>query len=638
MQQVTGAMLGLIPFIALFLTIAIFRNIGDCSRAAIPVGASLWGAFLTLNSYLLSIFSIFSFWVVLVSWIAYLLVLGYVLYCRGWQKIVIPIITWEWYCIGGILMLTFATALLYPPTTWDSMTYHMSRVMHWWQNHSILPYYTSIPRQVELSPFAELVILHQYVLSESDILANLVQWVAFAGSIILSSAIARSIGGGYASQVGAAVFIATLPMGILQASSTQNDLVIAFWVLCIAFQYLAWRKSPSWSNALLFGLMVGLAILTKGTGYIYALPFVSAFAFRSCIKPRALLPKAMISGLFAILIFSPYMYFLYVSTGEIFGKTGKMTMVRQPGVGTLLTIASGNILSNNIIRVNNAAKLQQRFSKAMGNPESNADITHFGLPFSFFHLGYHEDYAQNFIHMPLMLLAVAVVLLLGGNDVRRYCCLWVAAVAIFCLLIRWQPWITRLQISMFVLAAPIFGRLMEMINRRVITLVVVAILFIFAIRPSLYNMTRPLLPTLSIDVHGTHILDRSWNRNRNRLYFMTLPDLHDVYYKQVGFLASADINSVGVVIGGDSWEYPLWSILKSFRRELPKIYHVPAPMERLDSPVFNNPPWGEGKWPDAIFVLGVRMPWEAKGVDANTPRVYKLVSGVYVPVDSDASL
>src|SRR6185369_10694518 len=49
--------------------------------------------------------------------------------------------------IGFILCATLATALLYPPNTWDSMTYHMPRVMHWITNANIGFYPTANSRQ-----------------------------------------------------------------------------------------------------------------------------------------------------------------------------------------------------------------------------------------------------------------------------------------------------------------------------------------------------------------------------------------------------------------------------------------------------------------------------------------------------------
>jgi hypothetical protein len=70
------------------------------------------------------------------------------------------------------------TAFVAAPNTWDSMTYHLSRVMHWEQNQSLAFYPTSIDRQLHLGPFAEMFILNFQVLAGTDHLANFVQFFA----------------------------------------------------------------------------------------------------------------------------------------------------------------------------------------------------------------------------------------------------------------------------------------------------------------------------------------------------------------------------------------------------------------------------------------------------------------------------
>ena len=61
------------------------------------------------------------------------------------------------------LVIAF-TAWSFPPNTWDSMTYHLSRVAHWVQNHSLEHYPTHILRQLSYCPFAEYVIFLTLIL------------------------------------------------------------------------------------------------------------------------------------------------------------------------------------------------------------------------------------------------------------------------------------------------------------------------------------------------------------------------------------------------------------------------------------------------------------------------------------------
>ena len=119
-----------------------------------------------------------------------------------------------------------------PPQTWDSLTYHLSRVAHWAQDRSIWHYATGIDRQTSMPPGAEELILNSYVLTQSDRLAAFPEWFAMLGSLIGVSLIAYYLGAKSTGQWLAAGFAATIPMGIVEASSTINDYVATFWVVC----------------------------------------------------------------------------------------------------------------------------------------------------------------------------------------------------------------------------------------------------------------------------------------------------------------------------------------------------------------------------------------------------------------------
>src|SRR5262245_35403163 len=170
--------------------------------------------------------------------------------------------------IGFIVSLTGLIALVAPPNTYDSMTYHLGRVVHWIQNHDVRPYPTNIDRQLYNPPWAEFAISHFHILSGGDRLANAVQWLSMLGSIVGVSLIAKQLGGSWDCQVLASLVALCLPMGILQASSTQNDYVVTFWLVCFAyyvFLILQVVQGPSsfWLQAILAGISLGLALLTK---------------------------------------------------------------------------------------------------------------------------------------------------------------------------------------------------------------------------------------------------------------------------------------------------------------------------------------------------------------------------------------
>jgi 4-amino-4-deoxy-L-arabinose transferase-like glycosyltransferase len=170
-------------------------------------------------------------------------------------------------------------AIIAPPNNWDSLTYHMARVVHWIQNRNLAHYPTYYSAQLVHPPFAEFVILHLQILSGGDRFANLVQTFSMIGSIVGVSLIAKQLGADQRGQILAAVFCATLPMGILQASSTQNDYVVCFWVVCLAHYILLTLpyRNPPLNLTLAIGASCGLAAFTKSSGYMYAFPFMVWF-------------------------------------------------------------------------------------------------------------------------------------------------------------------------------------------------------------------------------------------------------------------------------------------------------------------------------------------------------------------------
>ncbi len=82
-------------------------------------------------------------------------------------------------CGAVIVFIAGAIALIAPPNTWDSLTYHMARVAHWNINQGVMNYQTNIIRQLVYFPFAEYMILHSQILSGCDRFATIVQWGGF---------------------------------------------------------------------------------------------------------------------------------------------------------------------------------------------------------------------------------------------------------------------------------------------------------------------------------------------------------------------------------------------------------------------------------------------------------------------------
>ena len=127
---------------------------------------------------------------------------------------------------------------------------------------------TNNPRQNVLAPFSEFLILHFQILSGSDIFANLVQWISLIISLTTVSLICKEFGLSQRLQLISAVFICSLPIVLLQASSTKNDIVASTFILLFYYYQIILIKRYSISSIYFAGIALGLGILTKGTCYI----------------------------------------------------------------------------------------------------------------------------------------------------------------------------------------------------------------------------------------------------------------------------------------------------------------------------------------------------------------------------------
>jgi len=203
----------------------------------------------------------------------------------------------------GVFVL--GIGLLAAPNNWDSMTYHLARVAQWASRGSVAFYETGINRQLSQPPGAEYALLHLYLLSgSSDRLFAGLQGAAGFMAAAAVWRIARALG---ATRVGASwtlLVLAATPMAVLQASSTQNDLVLAAlmaWTLALGLQFLRGRRAIFGVAAV---LAASLAIATKGTAWVLFPPLIAlllALAFRQRMQRVLwLLPLGvLLLGLFA---------------------------------------------------------------------------------------------------------------------------------------------------------------------------------------------------------------------------------------------------------------------------------------------------------------------------------------------------
>jgi len=233
---------------------------------------------------------------------------------------------WEKFFIGFsifIIVGVFFQGLIYPSNNWDSMAYHMPRIIHWIQNESLAHYRTSIYPQLNSPPFAEQLILNINLLIGNDYFSNSVQLFYLLATGLVSSLIAKKIGLNRFIQILSFFLVITLPESILLASSTHNELVMSFFVLSSIYFFIDTSRLSKTISFLFLGFSVGLAIATKAPAYIFLTVFVFIWIayqlYLIVIHKKIKIINYLIVLLTVLLINSAQYFRNYQLTNHLFG-------------------------------------------------------------------------------------------------------------------------------------------------------------------------------------------------------------------------------------------------------------------------------------------------------------------------------
>jgi len=586
------ALLLIVLSLACLFIIAVGRAKSNIAEA-IPGSLILMSILVVISAELLSVFNFFNFFHLVIFWLivlffAALIILRNKYYLRcNFKKTVEQISKNKilFFFISGLLLLLLLQGLFYPPNSWDSMTYHMGRILHWINNNNINHFPTHIYRQIYQPPFSELFIAEICMLTKSDLFANAVQWLFLAGSLPVIVLICREFNFKKKSTCLSLIFICTTPEILTEASSTQNDIVVSFFILSAILFCIRSYKTNSMTDIFLLSLGAGLACLTKGTAYIYLLPLFILWALCYIIKPGNKIPfRILVIPLLFITINSGYYYRNYKLTGSIFGKPEEYYLNEEFGFKkSFLGLAKNTGLHLGIFpfsELTNKAiyKLHHLLGEQVDNPRNNWSGTYFKLD----KWNHHEDKSSNFFQLLLIAATVLMVLLKFKQDQKLIyflLCFPLIEFILFSLLFKWQPWHSRLHTPVFFMfAVPVgyfFGEkilLKDFVSRSALLIITFYALIIIVCNPS-----RLLLPS-----YITHRI--GVNDNRYTKYFTNKPYALDDY-KQLRIFLNNNHGKTGMIIGGDTWEYPLYD----------QVYLTNAPIApHLDvTNISKNAGWNE---------------------------------------------
>lgn len=562
-----------ITFVALVLILVRGPFRGEPGPRLLPailIAWSLLGAVTVLSTEILSLFQLIGEESIIAVWAVFALVSTAVLVHRGVQlpSIRLNFSGWKDRVMAGIiaagLLLIAGTTLIIAlnatPNTIDSLLYHLPRIEHWLQDHSLRHYATAYDHQLFMPIFPEIAAMHLIVLSGSYNMANLVQWSSLLVSLAGIAAIVQELGGGFKEQGLAVLFAASIPMGILQATSTQTDLVTTAWLIITAYFVVRAKDHPFiWSEILAMGCAIGVGALSKHTYYPFALPFLVMYTWNAWKSP------------------------------------GKMPFVYQVLVFVVVFLAiNGGYFARNILTFGNPvsppayAEIHSTFSL---NPlvwiSNNIDhiFLNFITPFDGFNVWVerglttfrtllhvedgsylriwswnHEDLAGN----PLHFLAVFVTILIiavkpslrSRRNLRAYLVAVVASFLVFGAVIDVFPYAARHHVTFLAAFAPLFGIAVSPADERrsgIVPALTALVLVLIAIPWLFLNRSRPL-----IGMKPTTMSDSILEETAFVVLFANRTDLREPYRAAADVILESGCRDIGLEIDSHDYEFPLW--------------------------------------------------------------------------------
>ena len=552
-------------------------------REAFLLSSVIWGTAVVVITEGLSIFNQLTYSSLAISWSIFDLIAGSILLNKVVKvglkpiKLKFPRLErFEYFVIVGILIIILATgviALVAPPNSFDSMNYHMSRIMHWIQDRNVYPYPTNITFQTDWTPGTEYEILQFQLLSGGDRLANMVDWFSFIGSIIGVSLIARELGADHKGQLLSAAFCATIPMAILQASSSLNHLTTAFWLAGFVYFSLHAFHLSSPLDIISIGLSLGLSIFSKSTAYIFAAPFVILIVLWVLFsKERNRIWLWFVTAMIVLAINSGQYIRNYLLYKDPLGSPRNYGYFNE--IYTPAAITS-NIIRNIGLHIQTPSEKLNKYMDGIilkiheyiGISENDPRTTWAAsLHFHITHNLFYEDDAGNPIHLLLIMGTFGYFFLSLKRSPRLILYSILALVGgflLFCTLLKWQDWNSRFHLPLFILASAIPGVIIAKIKPKYISDVIVLLFLVAATPWVVAGQPRSL-------IGSTNIFDVS----RNEQYFAARPDKYMPYALAAQQIEKMQVSDIGLSMGLSQYEYPLWAFLSQSYKPLPCIEHV----------------------------------------------------------------
>ncbi|MGB8252935.1 MAG: hypothetical protein WCF08_06940 [Anaerolineaceae bacterium] len=408
----------------------------------------------------------------------------------------------------------------------------------------------------------------------SDALSNIVQWLAYVGSLLVISYVTQLLGGSRKAQWMAAFFAMSIPTVILQSSSTQNDLVTGLWFLCfLAYIILSQIRTLTWIEYIFCGSALGLGLLTKGTFYLYA------FVFFLLLVLMILRKEKLKRGLLITLVVVMTVFILnagYWARNVITFKSplGTTSLIVHHVYGGTLPEVLLNPLRNLAVNlVTPSDEINHQLFGWMFNQtdDKGGPLPAYEVVFSW----NDEDYAANPLQAIIILFAFILLFIKykkASNHLLFYAIGLLETIVIFSLGLHYNPFINRLEIPFFLAAACVVGIVFNELNKANWLKTIIMLLFFLTALPwVLINKTRPLIGLRAnpepLALHTNRVLGETHRsiliESKVITFFARTPELMSSRIKLIKTVENSGCKEIGLRIISSDPEYPYFWLLSA---------------------------------------------------------------------------
>ena len=468
--------------------------------------------------------------------------------------------------IFTFLFLLLLQGILYPPNNWDSLTYHMSRIMFWIGNESVDHFPSHILRHLYQPPFAEFVIMNVNLLNGNDYFSNSVQLLFLFGSLLVVWQILSMFDFNRKLKLFTLLLLISIPAVVLQATTTKNDIITGFFILgAILYLFKIYRLNKK-EDIILLSFIIGLGMLTKGTTYLFFLPVFIVFGIlflKQIVKEKNLFIIKNVHWIIVIVIAINLGHFQrnYSLNKDIL-NIDEQEAKNYSNEDLSITTTFSNILKNLALHI--PYPLNEPLDKIIhsihdalnidiNSPQNNYLGIKYSKPYDF---TTHEDYVPNFIHLLLILGSIFVFVFhlkrKKDNKTLLYnviTLIIVMQLLLFAFYLKWQPWHTRLHIPIFMTSSILVVCSLALLKRNIviqnlISVILIGSIFLFIV----FNNLRPLIE------NGKLTKNISLSDSRFEKYFANQPQLYGDYKSVIKEINANE--AIGLIMS--DWEYPLF--------------------------------------------------------------------------------